>query len=169
METYLVDPDGDGAGELIAGADPDGAAPADCTEARIGMTGSSCRFIQSFFIDHESDYLAYVPPGFGVCTGAYGTLGDCTYYSREWFLELYNDFIEEGGTPDGWGTELVSRCAAEPERCANGCITVDTLNALEAAYCATPANATRPTCVSELGTRTVARALDHDWAARLRH
>jgi hypothetical protein len=147
VETYLVDPDGDGEGALVGGADPDGGAPHDCAEATIGVPAHQCRFFQSYFVDMNSQPLDYVSDAYGFCTPTTDIFGDCTRYSEEWFLEQYNQFIDGGGTREEWGTQLTTLCADRPGGCAPGCVKVATRDALDAAYCAVPANATRPACM----------------------
>ena len=164
VDTYLVDPDGDGAGSLVAGADANGAAPYDCSEARIGVLGHQCRFFQSHFIDQNNAYLDYIPAAYGFCAPRGDTYGNCRIFSEEWFLETYSDFIEGGGTPGEWGPYITEQCAAS-QRCASGCAELATLDALDAAYCAVPANTTRPACIDGLvGARIVRRSLLRLWA-----
>lgn len=160
VETYLIDTDGDGAGALVAGADADGAAPADCSEGRIGVANHQCRFFQSFFIDTNNAYLDYVSDAYGFCSPRNADYGNCNRFSEEWFLEQYNDFIEGGGTVDGWGDRIRALCDATPARCAAGCARVATLEALDAAYCSVPSNANRPSCIDGLrGARRIREAM----------
>jgi hypothetical protein len=160
VDTYRVDPDGDGAGLLVAGADANGAAPYDCSEARIGVLNHQCRYFQSFFVDMNSAYLDYIDSAYGFCVPRNPDYGSCTRYSEEWFLEEYNDYIEGGGTPDGWGDQLAILCDGNPG-CTWGCARVETLDALDTAYCDVPANSTRPACVDGLvGARIVRRSVE---------
>ncbi|HEU5060991.1 MAG TPA: hypothetical protein VFU21_30885 [Kofleriaceae bacterium] len=166
VDTYLVDPDGDGTGSLVTGADADGAAPADCSEARIGIANHQCRFFQSFFIDMNGAWIDYVPDAYGFCAPRNATFGNCNRFSEEWFLESYNDYIEGGGFPAGWSGQLAALCEATPARCAAGCARVATLEALDAAYCAVPANATRPSCIDGLVTaRRIRQSVERYWKA----
>ena len=150
VDTYVVDPDGDGTGSLVAGADADGAAPTDCSEARIGVPNHQCRFFQSYFVDGNGDRLDYVSQAYGFCVPRTAVHGNCKRFSEEWILESYNDFIEGGGTPAEWGDEFAALCAANPGRCALGCARAATLDDLDAAYCAVPANMNRPACIDGL-------------------
>jgi hypothetical protein len=168
VDTYIVDPDGDGTGELVAGGDADGAAPTDCSEARIGFPGHQCRFFQSYFVDQNSEYLDYVSDTYGFCAPRGRAFGNCKRYSEEWFYEEYNQFIEGGGTPEDWYLEIEALCDATPARCAFGCMKVATKDALAAAYCAVPANMDRPSCAAGLqGARVVRRSLERYHAERL--
>ena len=167
VETYLVDPDGDGAGPLVAGADANGAAPYDCSDARIGALAHQCRFFQSFFVDMNGSYLDYIADGYGFCAPRDENYGNCRLFSEEWFLEEYNDYIESGGTPEGWGDQITMLCDGNPA-CTSGCARVETLEALDTAYCDVPANSTRPACIDGLvGARIVRRSLERIWAERL--
>jgi hypothetical protein len=167
VDTYLDDPDGDGEGAVVATADPDGAAPHDCAEGTIGVPGHQCRFFQSYFIDMNNMFLEYVPAAYGFCTPTTIDFGDCNRYSEEWFLESYNDFIEGGGTPEGWGDHITPLCGERVGGCPFGCMKLATKDALDEAYCAVAANATRPACVENLrGARVVRRSLERYWAAR---
>jgi hypothetical protein len=159
VDTYIVDPDGDGTGPLADGADADGAAPTDCSEARIGVANHQCRFFQSYFVDGTGNYLEYVSDAWGFCTPRTALFGNCTRFSVEWFFETYSDFIEGGGTAGEWPAEIEARCAETPARCAYGCTRVATRTALEEAYCAVPANATRPACVDAVARARVRAAM----------
>jgi hypothetical protein len=168
VDTYRVDPDGDGEGSLVAGADANGTAPTDCSEARIGFLNHQCRFFQSYFVDVSGNHLDYVPDAYGFCAPRDATFGNCNTYSEEWFFEQYNLFIEGGGDPSGWNAEITALCDARTGGCPYGCARIATLDALDMAYCAVPANAGRPACSAGLrGARIVRRSLERYWAERL--
>jgi hypothetical protein len=165
VDTYLVDPDGDGSGDRVAGADADGAAPTDCSEARIGVTNHQCRFFQSYFVDGNGNHLDYVSDAYGFCAPRNRAFGNCNRFSEEWILEQYNLFIEGGGDAQDWYIQYEALCDATPARCALGCAKVATLDALDMAYCAVPANSGRPACAAGLrGARIVRQALERSWA-----
>jgi hypothetical protein len=124
--------------------------------------------VESSFVDMNGSYLDYVSDAYGLCTPRNATFGNCNTYSEEWFLEQYNLFIEGGGDPSGWGDEITALCDARTGGCPYGCAKVATFDALDAAYCAVPANAGRPACSAGLrGARIVRRSLEWFWAERL--
>jgi hypothetical protein len=167
VETYLIDPDGDGEGTLVATADANGAAPHDCTEGTIGFPAHQCRFFQSYFIDDNNMFLAYVPAAYGFCAPRDATFGNCNRYSEEFFLAEYDYWVGElGNDPSTYGDHIRTICEERPGGCPLGCITIATMDALDMAYC--DANPAGPACAAGLrGARVVRRSLERYWAARL--
>jgi hypothetical protein len=174
VETYLVDPDGNGTGDGTGpggtneGSDPQGMAPFDCVGERVGsMPGMQCHFFQSFFVDMNNAYLEFIPGEYGFCAPRDDTYGDCRQFSEEWVLEEYNKFIEDDNLPADWPDQIAALCDADPQRCTGGCALIETLNALDEAYCAGPGEG-RPACVdSAKGARIARRSIDKIWAERL--
>jgi hypothetical protein len=162
-EVYLIDPDGDGEGE-VSGGDPQGTPDiSDCTPAQGGALQHQCRFFQSYFVDQNSMYLEYISDTYGFCTPQNGDFGNCTQFSEEWFLATYDAFIGGGGTPEGWGDHITAECDGNLG-CANGCAKVATLDALDTAYCEDPDNADGPACASGAkGVKIVRRSQEKMW------
>ena len=168
VETYIDDPDGGGTGTAHPGSDANGAPPADCSATRIMATGHQCRFFQSYFVDMNFNYLDYISDTYGFCTPKTDIFGDCTKFSEEWFLKEYDKWVgpPANNDPMTWGDHLTTLCDMRTGGCANGCAKVETLAALDMAYCT--ANPDGPACASAArGVKIVHRALDRMFAEKL--
>ena len=167
LEMYLVDPDGDGMGALNGPqGNAVGMAPTNCASAVIGVTAHQCRFFQSYFIDMNFNYLDYIPAEYGFCTPRTGDFGDCREYSEEWFLATYDAWVGPPGNndPETWGDEITRLCDMTPARCANGCAKVETLVALDEAYCAGPGMGGPACAEAARGVKIVRDSLHKYWA-----
>jgi hypothetical protein len=169
LDTFLLDPDGDGSGTINDNGAANGAEPHNCSVQVVGGTsGQQCRFFQSYFIDMNNMFLEYVPDTYGFCLPKTADFGDCTKYSEEWFLETYNLFIEDGGAPEGWGDEITAQCDMRNGGCPFGCVTLAKMDELDTAYCTKPANADRPACAAGArGAKIVRRSLEKMWAEQM--
>ena len=167
VETYLIDPDGNQAGSQNPGADANGTPPHDCAAGTIGATAHQCRFFQSYFIDMNFNYLDYISDAYGFCTPKTADFGDCTKYSEEWFLAEYDAWVgpPANNDPMTWGDHITELCDGNPG-CANGCAKVETLDALDTAYC--EANPDGPACAAAAqGLKIIRRSLEKMWAEQL--
>lgn len=135
VDTYLIDPNGTGGdGTLNDGASAVGMGEmTDCRPARVGA-GNQCRFYQS--VVGQNGYLDYIPGAYGFCILAGADYGDCTMFSEERLLVVYDNAEQ---TEAGSGSaKLGEYCDANPSQCAVACASVETLNGLDDAYCMGP-------------------------------
>jgi hypothetical protein len=132
VNTYLVDPDGDGDGSLVEGADPDGAAPADCSVERTGVAGLTCRFVQSYFVDANGDPLDDIPADNGFCAPLDDDQGDCSQFSLERLYAIFDAAVANGG--DG-NQAIQDFCNLNPLNCALGCFDLATQQSIVDEYC----------------------------------
>ena len=167
VETYQIDPDGDGDGALVEGGDPVGMAPTDCNATRIGAAAHHCHFFQSFFVDMNGAYLDYINGAYGFCAPRGNDYGDCREFSEEWILAQYNIHIDDmGGTPETWPDYIAEQCDANPLDCTSGCALIETLDALDTAFC--EANAESAACAEALkGAKIARRSIEKIWAERM--
>jgi hypothetical protein len=162
VDTYLVDPDGDGVGVLLKGGraigfddgdpDSDPTTSIDCSPQRLVANDQECRFFQAIgFSDLAFDYI---PPTYGFCTDT-GTgqasielWGHCELDSEEHLLRIF----DEAGGGEAGTTAITDFCTADPAgqagACALGCVSNATFNDLVTAYCANPPVDPSPFCAS---------------------
>lgn len=125
VNTYLDDPDGDGVGPLVAGADADGTAPADCSLARTGVAGLQCRFLQSAGAPSVAADVGY-------CAPVNAVYGDCNQTSEERLIAIYDQAVTNGQDGD---QAVQTFCAANPAVCGVSCFDLAHRAAIHAAYC----------------------------------
>ena len=167
VETYLIDPEGTGDGTLVDGADPVGLEPNDCAATRIGAAGHHCHMFQSFFVDENGAYLEYINGAYGFCAPRGEDYGDCRQFSEEWVLAQYNVYIEDmGGTPEGWGEYIAAQCDGNLG-CTGGCALVETLDALDTAFCEGPGLNSAACADGAKGAKIARRSIEKIWAERL--
>ncbi len=132
VNTFRIDPDGNGIGPLVNGADADGAAPDDCSEAATGLRGLQCRFVQSVPYEVPGANVDAVAPDVGFCAPRL-KYGDCSRYSQEHLYLIYDQAAATGADPQA---AVDQYCADHPLRCAVGCTDLATHTAIRDAYCA---------------------------------
>lgn len=160
VETYIVDPDGDGKGDLVEGGnvegfpldpDKDPKTPAiNCNTAFVGVGDQQCRFFQSIgFSDFDFDHI---PITYGFCadtqTGesSLDLWGRCELNSEERLFKIFDD--AEAETPGAGDMAIDEFCNESPEglagACAVACVSDDKFLEIADAYC--KANPKVPSC-----------------------
>ena len=118
-------------------------------------------------VNAHARLLDYISDTYGFCTPKTDIFGDCTKYSEEWFLAEYDAWVGPPGNndPSTWGDRITALCDGNPQ-CANGCAKVETLAALDMAYCT--ANPDGPACAAGArGVKVVRSSLEKIWAEQL--
>jgi len=163
VDTYIVDPDGDGVGDLVEGGraigfddgdpDMDPTTSIDCSPQRLIATDQECRFFQAIgFSDLAFDYL---PVAYGFCTDT-GTgqasielWGKCELDSEERLVRIF----DEAGGGDAGNMAVSDFCTAaaagQAGACAIGCVSDATFEDLMNAYCADPPVVPSPFCAQQ--------------------
>jgi hypothetical protein len=151
-DCYLIDPDGDGMGDLVApgcgeGVPDDGDPKTplvNCSVDRIGAALHQCRFFQAIG-DGAGGSLDYIPIEYGFCVDpavANQVWGNCELNSEEHIVFLY----DEAGGGDAGNMAVDDFCTKSPEACAALCISNETANTLFDAYCKAPPIEPSPFC-----------------------
>ena len=151
VNTYLVDPDGDGVGELVEGNDADGLGidddkdpktPAiECSAGFLGVADQECRFFQAIgFSDLPFDFI---PEQYGFCadTGvgeaSIELWGKCELDSEERIARIFDE--AEAAAPNTGNDAIDTFCSEDPDglagACAVGCISDAKAEELFDAYC----------------------------------
>lgn len=154
VDTYIVDPEGDGKGELVKGADADGLGIDDdedpktpdieCSAAFLGVGDQECRYFQG--IGFSNQPFDYIPAEYGFCadTGvgeaSIELWGKCELYSEERIIRIFDEAeIAEPGSGDA---AIMTFCNEDPDgvagACAIGCVSDEKLDELQTAYCDAP-------------------------------
>lgn len=154
VNTYLVDPDGDGEGELVKGGDANGFGIDDdkdpktpdieCSAGFLGVADQECRFFQAIgFSDLPFDFI---PEGYGFCadTGvgeaSIELWGNCELNSEEQTARIFDE--AEIKAPGTGGDAVIAFCEEDPDgiagACAVGCISDAKTDELFTAYCEAP-------------------------------
>ncbi len=174
VNTYLVDPDGDGEGELVKGADANGLGIDDdedpktpdieCSAGFLGVADQECRFFQGIgfsnrpfdFIREEYGFCADT----GVGEASIELWGKCELYSEERLIRIFDE--AEIKAPGTGNDAITTFCTEDPDgvagACTFGCISDAKFDELVTAYCEAP-----PVEPSAACAEPEARARYIDW------
>jgi hypothetical protein len=151
VDTYIVDPDGDGQGELVEGGNPEGfpldpdkdpKTPAlNCNTAHVDVGEQQCRFFQSIgFSDFDFDHI---PAAYGFCADTQAGMasldlwGKCELDSEERLFKIFDD--AEAKTPMSGDDAVQAFCNDDPAgqagACAVACVSDAKFQEIADAYC----------------------------------